>query len=172
MPRNNGPEATTLRASCRQHKQPNQPQMRVLNQFIKDLSFENIASQKGVSAESTKPDININVNLEAKKRPADNQYDVIIKINILSKAKETEEVFFNLEMDYAGIFEINNISDDQLHPYLLIECPRIIFPYLRRIISDITRDGGYPPLSLDQIDFLSMYQAELEKRSLNESQIN
>lgn len=153
-------------------KQPNQPQMRVLNQFIKDLSFENIASQKGVSAESTKPDININVNLEAKKRPADNQYDVIIKINILSKAKETEEVFFNLEMDYAGIFEINNISDDQLHPYLLIECPRIIFPYLRRIISDITRDGGYPPLSLDQIDFLSMYQAELEKRSLNESQIN
>lgn len=153
-------------------KQPSQPQMRVLNQFIKDLSFENIASQKGVSAESTKPDININVNLEAKKRPADNQYDVIIKINILSKAKETEEVFFNLEMDYAGIFEINNISDDQLHPYLLIECPRIIFPYLRRIISDITRDGGYPPLSLDQIDFLSMYQAELEKRSLNESQIN
>ena len=149
-----------------------QPQMKVLNQFIKDLSFENIASQKGLSVESTHPNININVNLEAKKRSVNNQYDVIIKISILSKAKKTKDVFFILEMDYAGIFEINNIPSDQLHPYLLIECPRIMFPYLRRIIADITRDGGYPPLSLDQIDFLAMYQAELEKRSSKETRIN
>ena len=149
-----------------------QPKMRVLNQFIKDFSFENIASQKGLSVESTKPDIQINVNLEAKKRSINNQYDVIIKIYILSKAKETNDVFFMLEMDYAGIFEIDNIPSDQLHPYLLIECPRIMFPYLRRIISDITRDGGYPPLSLDQIDFLAMYQAEIEKRSSKGSHVN
>jgi preprotein translocase subunit SecB len=149
-----------------------QPQLRVLNQFIKDLSFENIASQKGLSAESTKPDININVNLEAKKRAADDQYDVVIKINILSKAKETGDIFFNLEMDYAGIFEIKKIPDEQLHPFLLIECPRIMFPYLRRIIADITRDGGYPSLNLDQIDFLAMYQSEIEKRSAKSSEIN
>ena len=81
-------------------------------------------------------------------------------------------MLFMLEIYYGCIFQITNIPDDQLHPYLLIECPRILFPYLRRIISDITRDGGYPPINLDQIDFLSMYKAELNKRAPTNSKIN
>ena len=81
-------------------------------------------------------------------------------------------MLFILEIYYGGIFQITNIPDDQLHPYLLIECPRILFPYLRRIISDITRDGGYPPINLDQIDFLSMYQAGVERKAIKNSKIN
>ena len=147
------------------------PKMVIRNQFIKDLSFENIAAQNGLKSESLTPDIKVNVTLEAKKRPLENQYDVIIKTTISSETKNTKEMLFILEIDYGGIFEITNIPEDQLHPYLLIECPRILFPYLRRIISDITRDGGYPSLNLDQIDFLSMYKAELNKKTSTNSKI-
>ena len=147
------------------------PKMVILNQFIKDLSFENIAAQNGLKSESLTPDIKVNVTLEAKKKPIENQYDVIIKTTISSETKNTKEMLFMLEIDYGGIFEITNIPEDQLHPYLLIECPRILFPYLRRIISDITRDGGYPSLNLDQIDFLSMYKAELNKKTSTNSKI-
>ena len=149
-----------------------QPEVRIINQFIKDLSFENIAAQKGLISEALSPEIKVSVNLEAKKRPVENQYDVIIKTNISSETNSSKELLFILEIYYGGIFQITNIPDDQLHPYLLIECPRILFPYLRRIISDITRDGGYPPINLDQIDFLSMYKAELNKRAPTNSKIN
>ena len=149
-----------------------QPQVKIINQFIKDLSFENIAAQKGLISEALSPEIKVSVNLEAKKRPVENQYDVIIKTNISSETKSSKKMLFILEIYYGGIFQITNIPDDQLHPYLLIECPRILFPYLRRIISDITRDGGYPPINLDQIDFLSMYKAELDKRAPTNSKIN
>ena len=149
-----------------------QPQVKIINQFIKDLSFENIAAQKGLISEALSPEIKVSVNLEAKKRPVENHYDVIIKTNISSETKSSKEMLFILEIYYGGIFQITNIPDDQLHPYLLIECPRILFPYLRRIISDITRDGGYPPINLDQIDFLSMYKAELDKRAPTNSKIN
>ena len=81
-------------------------------------------------------------------------------------------MIFILELEYGGIFEITNIASEQLQPYLLVECPRIMFPYLRRIISDVTRDGGFPPLNLEQIDFLSMYQAGVERKAIKNSKIN
>ena len=71
---------------------------------------------------------------------------------------------FLLELDYAGLFLIQNVPTEQLHPLLMIECPRLIFPYLRRIVGDVTRDGGYPALNLEQVDFLSLYRAELARR--------
>ena len=154
-----------------EHQTSIPPKTVILNQFIKDLSFENIAAQNGLKSKDLTPDIKVNVTLEAKKRPIENQYDVIIKTTISSETKNTKETLFVLEIDYGGIFEITNIPEDQLHPYLLIECPRILFPYLRRIISDITRDGGYPSLNLDQIDFLSMYKAELNKKTSTNSKI-
>ena len=69
-----------------------------------------------------------------------------------------------LELDYGGVFQIENVPDDQLHPYLLIECPRMLFPFLRRIVSDVTRDGGFPPLNLENIDFLKLYRQEIDRR--------
>ena len=139
------------------------PKMNILAQYVRDLSFENILAQKGIDGELN-PEIQVNVNIDAKKRTTDKQFDVIVKLRVDSKSKNTNNVLFVLELDYGGVFQIENIPDDQLHPYLLIECPRMLFPFLRRIVSDITRDGGFPPLNLENIDFLKLYRQEIERR--------
>lgn len=144
-----------------------QIKMQILAQFIKDLSFENAVAQKGVEGE-VQPDIQVQVNLDAKKRGVDNQYEVISKFNITSKNKSGGEPLFLLELEYGGIFLIENVPEDQLHPFLLIECPRMLFPYVRRIVSDVTRDGGFPPLNLENIDFLALYRSELSRRAESE----
>jgi preprotein translocase subunit SecB len=137
---------------------------RILAQYIRDLSFENILAQKGVTGEA-QPEIQVQVNLDARKRKPENQYEVIIKLNVTSKTKEKGEPLFVLEIEYAGVFEITGVPEDQMHPYLLIECPRLTFPFLRRIVSDVTRDGGFPPLNLETIDFLALYRSELARRA-------
>ena len=139
------------------------PKMNILAQYVRDLSFENILAQKGVDGELN-PEIQVNVNIDAKKRTTEKQFDVIVKLRVDSKSKNTNNVLFVLELDYGGVFQIENIPDDQLHPYLLIECPRMLFPFLRRIVSDFTRDGGFPPLNLENIDFLKLYRQEIERR--------
>ena len=144
--------------------------MKALGQFIKDLSFENIAAQESRQGTGT-PDIQVKINLDASKREQENQYNSSIKINIKSKDTETQENIFLLELDYGGIFIIENAPEDQLHPLLMIECPRMLFPFVRRVIHDVTRDGGYPPLNLDSIDFLSMYKAEVDRLS-SEAKMN
>ncbi|MDB4111432.1 protein-export chaperone SecB [Yoonia sp.] len=137
---------------------------RILAQYIRDLSFENILAQKGVSGEAN-PEIQVQVNLDARKRKPENQYEVIIKLNITSKTKDKGEPLFVLEIEYAGVFEITGVPEEQMHPYLLIECPRLTFPFLRRIVSDVSRDGGFPPLNLETIDFLALYRSELVRRA-------
>ncbi|MCE8513102.1 protein-export chaperone SecB [Ruegeria pomeroyi] len=144
-------------------QQPPQIQMRVLGQFIRDMSFENVMAQRGASGD-VQPDVNVQVNLDAKKRSTENQYEVAIKLNITSKAKGMDDVLFVFEIDYCGIFHVEGVPNEQLHPFLLIECPRMLFPFLRRIVSDITRDGGYPPLNLDNIDFMALYRSELARQ--------
>ena len=144
-------------------QQAPQPQMRVLGQYIRDMSFENIMAQKGGNADM-QPDIQVMVDLDAKKRAADNQFETTIKLNVTSKDKNSDATLFVLEVDYVGIFHIENIPEDQIHPFLLIECPRMIFPFLRRIVSDITRDGGFPPLNLENIDFVTLYRNEIARR--------
>ena len=139
------------------------PKMNILAQYVRDLSFENILAQKGVDGELN-PEIQVNVNIDAKKRTTDKQFDVIIKLRVDSKSKNTNNILFVLELDYGGVFQIVNVPDDQLHPYLLIECPRMLFPFLRRIVSDVTRDGGFPPLNLENIDFLKLYRQEIDRR--------
>jgi len=140
-----------------------QVQMNILGQFIRDLSFENVMAQKGVGGE-VQPDVNVQVALDAKKRSTENQYEVITKLTIESKNKGAGEMLFVLELEYVGIFNIAGVPEDQLHPFLLIECPRMLFPFLRRIVSDISRDGGFPPLNLDNIDFVAIYRNELARR--------
>ena len=146
------------------------PKMNILAQYVRDLSFENILAQKGVDGELN-PEIQVNVNIDAKKRTTDKQFDVIIKLRVDSKSKNTNNILFVLELDYGGVFQIENVPDDQLHPYLLIECPRMLFPFLRRIVSDVTRDGGFPPLNLENIDFLKLYRQEIDRRK-NEKEKN
>ncbi|MCB1367829.1 MAG: protein-export chaperone SecB [Rhodobacteraceae bacterium] len=140
------------------------PQLQVLGQFIRDMSFENVAAQRGFAG-NVQPDIQVQVNLDARKREQDGNYEVVLKLNIESKSKEGGDKLFILELEYAGVFHISNVPEDQMHPFLLIECPRMIFPYVRRIVGDITRDGGYPPLNLENIDFLQLYRQELQRRA-------
>jgi len=137
--------------------------MQILAQYIRDMSFENILAQKGISGEA-QPEVSVQVNIDAKKRPIENQFEVIIKTEISSKTKDKGEPMFVIELEYAGIFHIENLPEDQLHPYLMIECPRMIFPFLRRVISDVTRDGGFPPLNLDSMDFVQLYRNEIQRR--------
>lgn len=144
--------------------------LKTLGQFIKDLSFENIAAQQSRQGAGT-PDIQVKINLDASKRQQDNQYNASIKVNIESKDAKSQENIFLLELDYGGIFLIENAPEDQLHPLLMIECPRLLFPFVRRVIHDVTRDGGYPPLNLDSVDFLSMYKAEVDRLS-SEAKLN
>ena len=144
-------------------KTPQMPKMQVLAQFIKDMSFENILAQKGTSGD-VEPNIEVQVNLDAKKRPVENQFEVSIKLQVGAKKKQSGDQIFILELDYAGIFHVENVAEEQLHPFLLIECPRMLFPFLRRVVSDITRDGGFQSLNLETIDFLQLYKAEMMRR--------
>ena len=141
-----------------------QLKMNVLTQFVRDMSFENILAQKGASG-NPQPDVQVQVNLDAKKRTAEHQFEVSMKLNVTAKNKEDGAEMFILELDYAGVFHVEGVPEDQLHPFLLIECPRMLFPFVRRIVSDVTRDGGFPPLNLETIDFVSLYRAELARRA-------
>lgn len=137
---------------------------RVLAQYIRDLSFENMLARKGMSGD-LQPEIAVQVNLDARKRGAEKNYEVITKLSITNKSKTSGDVLFLLEIEYAGLFMIDGLPEEQLHPYLLIECPRITFPFLRRIVSDVTRDGGFPALNLEMIDFVALYRNELARRA-------
>jgi preprotein translocase subunit SecB len=143
--------------------QPAQPSVNVLAQYIRDLSFENILAQKGVSGDVT-PDIQIQVKLDARKRSVTDQYETVIKLDIDSKSKDTNDQLFLLEIEYAGVFTVTGVPDEQLHPFLMIECPRMIFPFLRRVVSDLTQDGGFPALNLETIDFMQLYRSEALRR--------
>ncbi|EAQ02982.1 protein-export protein SecB [Pseudooceanicola batsensis HTCC2597] len=140
-----------------------QIKMNILSQYIRDMSFENILAQKP-STGQVQPDVKVQVALDAKKRDAENQYEVVMKLTVRSVAQGTEDALFILEVEYAGLFHIEGVPEDQMHPFLLIECPRMIFPFVRRIVSDVTRDGGFPPLNLDNIDFVNLYRTELQRR--------
>ncbi|WP_342077490.1 protein-export chaperone SecB [Yoonia sp. SS1-5] len=144
--------------------QPLQVKNRVMAQYIRDMSFENILAQKGVQGDA-QPEIQVQVNLDARKRTTEHQFEIITKLNITSKTKEKGEPLFVLELEYAGVFHVEGVPEEQMHPYLLIECPRITFPFVRRIVSDVTRDGGFPPLNLEQIDFMALYRSELARRA-------
>ncbi|MEJ6393297.1 protein-export chaperone SecB [Gymnodinialimonas sp. 2305UL16-5] len=149
---------------------PTLPKMQILGQFIRDLSFENAAVQNAVVANG-QPDIQVQVALDARKRPTENQFDVIMKVKIESKTKEDEpKAIFLIELEYGGVFLIENVQEAQLHPFLMIECPRMLFPFVRRIVSDVSRDGGFPPLNLDQIDFVALYRQQLAARAQQTAQ--
>ncbi|SEO28938.1 protein translocase subunit secB [Paracoccus alcaliphilus] len=145
--------------------QPQPVRMQILAQFIRDLSFENAVAQKGAPQGEVAPEVSVQVSLDARKRSADHQYEVISKFRVTSKNKSSDQTLFLAELDYGGVFHIEGIPEDQLHPFLMIECPRMLFPFVRRIISDLTRDGGFPPFNMDPIDFVALYRQELARRA-------
>ena len=138
--------------------------LKVLAQYIRDMSFENMLVQRGIQGEVA-PEVSVQVNLDARKRQADNQYEVVVKFRVESKNKGKDEVLFLLELEYGGVFLVENLAEEHLHPVLMIECPRLLFPFIRRIVSDVTRDGGFPPVNIDTVDFVALYRSELARRA-------
>jgi preprotein translocase subunit SecB len=139
--------------------------MQVLAQFVRDMSFENLVAQKGLTGTEMQPDVQVGVSLDARKRAVENQYDVIAKFKITSKNKANGDTLFLMELEYGGVFLVEGVPEAQLHPFLLIECPRMLFPFIRRIISDVTHDGGFPPLNIDNVDFMALYRQEMARRA-------
>ena len=135
------------------------PNLRIIAHFVRDLSFENVAAQQGSQAQGT-PEITVSVNLDGGSI-GENRYQVGMKVNATAKIGDSTR--FIVELDYVGVFEITNVPKEHMHPFLFIECPRQILPYARRVISDVTRDGGYPPLMLDNVDFAALYRQKLDE---------
>jgi len=138
------------------------PQVRIVAQYAKDLSFENPNAPRAFNppADGQPPRIDVSVNVNARKA-TDDLYEVELKINV--DAKNDEMALFAVELLYAGLFALKNVPDDALEPFLIVEAPRLIFPFARRIVADATRDGGFAPLMLDPIDFASMYLARMNQ---------
>lgn len=131
------------------------PSMKILGQYIKDLSFENPNAPQSLAGQDGQPEINISVNVNAKPM-SETDFEVELQLNAKAQAKDS--MVFEAELLYAGIFRLENIPEDSLHPIVLIECPRMLFPFARQIMADVSRNGGFPPLMLDPIDFAAMYQ--------------
>lgn len=142
--------------------------MQILTQYIRDLSFENAVAQKGLPSGEVQPEIAVQVSLDARKRQVENQYEVVCKFRVQSTNSKDKSPIFLCELDYGGIFHVEGVPEDQLHPFLMIECPRMLFPYVRRIISDMTRDGGFPPFNMDPVDFVALYRQEIARRVQSE----
>lgn len=137
------------------------PQVRIVAQYIKDLSFENPNAPRSFQPqEGDGPQIEVSVNVNARKA-SDELFEVELRIN--ANAKAQMGAIFATELVYAGLFALVNVPEEALEPFLVVEAPRLIFPFARRIIADATRDGGFAPLMLDPIDFASMYLARMQQ---------
>ena len=145
----------------------NQPSLNVLAQYVKDLSFESPGAPNSLRGRDKAPGIAINVNVNANPL-SDKQFDVNLTLN--AKASFDQEVLFNVELVYGGVFHIENFPQEHMLPILFIECPRLLFPFARRIIFDVTRDGGHPPLMLDPIDFVSLYRQQRARAEAEQGQ--
>ncbi|MEM6666366.1 MAG: protein-export chaperone SecB [Pseudomonadota bacterium] len=141
-----------------------QPQLNVLSQYVKDLSFENPNAPQALTTQQPNPKIEIGVNVNANPMGQD-AFEVELAITAKAGSGEGEEAstLFAADLTYGGIFRLQNIPKDQLHPMVLIECPRILFPFARQIIAEATRNGGFPPLLLDPIDFVALYRQRAQQ---------
>lgn len=159
---------TTEQNEAENEANANEVQISILGQYIKDLSFENPTPAQTIQKlANEKPTMNINVNLNAQQL-GDDVYEVDLKIT--ATAVSNEETAFVAELLYSGLFGIKNLPEEQLQPFLMIEAPRQTFPFARRILSDVTRDGGFPPLMLEPIDFAGLYQQQLMAAQQNAEQ--
>lgn len=130
------------------------PNVRIAAQFIRDLSFESPNVQKLLSGPGEDPNLQLQVNVGAKSLDK-NLYESVIEFSAHAISKEG--TIYELEITYGGIFQVENLPADAIEPFLLVNCPALLFPFLRRIVADITREGGFPPLFLDPIDFAGLY---------------
>jgi preprotein translocase subunit SecB len=136
------------------------PQLNVLTQYTKDFSFENPNAPRSLTPPQQQPAINIQINVNVKGL-AENDYEVELKIE--GKADSGGTVLFGFDLTYAGVFRIQNVAQENMHPLVMIECPRLLFPFAREIVATAVRDGGFPPLLIDPIDFVALYRQKMSE---------
>lgn len=149
------------------HHQEEMPVMPLMinAQYVKDLSFENPNPLEALQQKEA-PEITLNVDVNAKS-VGEKAFEVILHLSADAKSKEGR--LFLIELQYGGIFTIGEIPEESVHPLLLIECPRILFPYARQIIANATREGGFPSLALQPIDFVELYRRQHIKKQEQEA---
>ncbi|MDX7951438.1 protein-export chaperone SecB [Lichenihabitans sp. Uapishka_5] len=134
------------------------PQLNALVQYIKDLSFENPNAPRSLGPQEKGPNISIQVNVNAQQL-SDTDFEVSLMLE--GSAGEGAGTLFKFELNYAGVFRVVNVPAEQTHPVVMIECPRLLFPFARQIVADAVRNGGFPPLYIDPIDFAGLYQQRI-----------
>lgn len=139
-------------------QQGQQAQLNVLAQYVKDLSFESPGAPQTLQGPGENPQLQIGVNVTSGPRGED-IYETVVHLE--GHAKSDAGVIYNIELDYGGLFRIKNVPENMLQPILFVDCPTLLFPFLRRVVADIVRDGGFPPLMLDPIDFGRLYAQNL-----------
>ncbi len=146
------------------------PSISVVGQYIKDLSFENPQAPASFEKRREKqtPPLSVTVNVGAK--PSGDK-NIEVELKIEARATTDEEVLFNLELVYAGLFQIRNVPQEQLHPFVLIECPRLLFPFARQIVAETISSGGFPPVMLDPIDFTALYRQRMARQKEQQEQV-
>ena len=132
-----------------------QVQLSVLGQYIKDFSFENPNAPRSLTPTQTQPAINIQINVGVQQL-AETDYEVTLKLE--GKAESSGSVLFAFDLTFAGVFRVQNVPQETLQPLVMIECPRLLFPFAREIVATAVRNGGFPPLLLDPVDFVALYQ--------------
>ncbi|MGQ7790782.1 protein-export chaperone SecB [Faunimonas sp. B44] len=143
-----------------------QPGIHVLGQYVKDLSFENPRAPGSLRPSDKAPALDVNVNVNA--RPlSENEFEIELKLD--ANAKRGDETLFIAEVTYAGIFQVRNVPQEHLHPVVLIECPRLLFPFARQVLADATRQGGFPPLLIDPVDFAALYRQRVSELSVQQA---
>jgi preprotein translocase subunit SecB len=135
-----------------------QPQLSVLAQYIKDFSLENPNAPRSLQPTQEQPAINIQINVNVAQL-AETDYEVTLKLE--GKAESKGSVLFAFDLTFAGVFRVQNVPQESLHPLIMIECPRLLFPFAREIIATSVRNGGFPPLLLDPVDFVALYQQKM-----------
>jgi preprotein translocase subunit SecB len=137
----------------------------VIRQYVKDLSFENPGAPQTVRARAAAPTINIGVNVQSKTLE---EGELEVELKIEARATEGDTVIFAVELVYGGLFRLTNIPPESVTAIAMIECPRLLFPFARQIISDASRNGGFPPLLIDPIDFVQLYRQRVAQMSANQ----
>ncbi|HEY6831235.1 MAG TPA: protein-export chaperone SecB [Pseudolabrys sp.] len=134
------------------------PQLSVVAQYIKDFSFENPNAPQSLASSQEQPQIGIQINVNATPL-SDTDIEVVLKLD--GRADSAGSVLFSFELEFAGIFRLRNIPQDALNMMVLIECPRLLFPFAREIVATTVRNGGFPPLLLDPVDFAALYRQKM-----------
>lgn len=137
------------------------PGLAVLGQYIRDLSFENPNAPKSLMPPEQPPGVDVQINVNAKPM-SETDFEVELKVEVKAEDKKASLVLFNLEVAYCGVFRLANVPKESVQPLVLIECPRLLFPFVRRIVADAISDGGFPPIMLGPVDFAALFRARVE----------